>query len=312
MGDSIHVLQFLSGKYKGKAFPLGPDGDNFVVGRSGDADLVLADANVSRKHARIFAERDRLWITDLGSRNGTLINGVPQGRHCLHGGDRIVLGGSLIAVELRESSELPDASTRAGEAKRTKQGVDNGTSKSMSGSLEDIPLVDVLQFLATSRKSGTINVRNDDDNISGSVYLQEGNAYYARIGDAKMDPEKAMMRMILWPKGRFALDNAPFKEEPHKRITTPLGHILMESARIQDEISHLADRHNIPEYRGTVAVVSPSPVRWHTLEAADLEIIQSLVEGDSWADVLDRFPHDDLTLTQQIVKLAKRGLVHYD
>lgn len=312
MGESIHVLQFLTGRYKGKAFPLGPDGHNFVVGRSSDADLVLADANVSRKHARFFAERDRMWIADLGSRNGTLINGQQRSRHCLHNGDRIVLGGSLIAVELRGTDELPDTGERAGEPrKRQGQASDTGASKSMSGSLEDIPLVDVLQFLATSRKSGTINVRNDADNIAGTVHLQEGNAFYARIGDAKMDPEKALMRMIGWTNGRFALDNAPLKEEPHKRITTPLGHILMESARIQDEISHLADRYNIPEYRDQVTVVMPSPVRWHTLEADELDIIQSLVEGMIWADILDNYPADDLTLTQRIAKLSKRGLVSY-
>ncbi len=313
MGNSIHVLQFLTGKYKGKAFPLGPDGDNFVVGRSSDADLVLADANVSRKHARFFSERDRMWITDLGSRNGTVINGEQRRRHCLHSGDRIVLGGSLIAVELRGAKELPDVGERAGEQQRRggEAGSDTGASKSMSGSLEDIPLVDVLQFLATSRKSGTIAVRNDEDNIAGRVYLQDGDAYYARIGDAQMDPQKALMRMIGWSNGRFALDNAPLDEEPHKRITAPLGHILMESARIQDEISHLAERYNVPGYRDAVAVVKPSPVRWHTLEPDELDIIQALAEGLSWADILDSFPVDDLTLTQRISKLSKKGLVSY-
>jgi hypothetical protein len=88
MSAEIHVLKFLTGKYKGEEFPLGPDGRHFIAGRSSEADLVLADDAVSRKHARFYIERRRTWVRDLCSRNGTLVNGAPVKRHCLRPGDK--------------------------------------------------------------------------------------------------------------------------------------------------------------------------------------------------------------------------------
>ena len=65
-----------------------------VLGRSRDADIVLADPNVSRKHAEIRpAGRGRWVVQDLGSTNGVKVNGQPiQGETPLEPGDRIALG----------------------------------------------------------------------------------------------------------------------------------------------------------------------------------------------------------------------------
>src|SRR5690606_42105596 len=100
MSAEIHVLKFLTGKYKGEEFPLGPDKDHFIVGRNSDSDLVLADDAVSRKHARFFAERQRVWVRDLGSRNGVAGTGSAVRRHCRRAGDRIALGGSRMSADL--------------------------------------------------------------------------------------------------------------------------------------------------------------------------------------------------------------------
>jgi hypothetical protein len=65
-----------------------------VLGRSRDADIVLADPNVSRRHAEIRpAGRGRWTVTDLGSTNGVKVNGTPiSGEAALEPGDRIALG----------------------------------------------------------------------------------------------------------------------------------------------------------------------------------------------------------------------------
>jgi hypothetical protein len=65
-----------------------------VIGRSRDADIVLADPNVSRRHAEIRpAGRGRWSVADLGSTNGVKVNGRPiSGEAPLEGGDRIALG----------------------------------------------------------------------------------------------------------------------------------------------------------------------------------------------------------------------------
>ena len=50
-----------------------------VVGRAEDADVVLPEPEVSRRHALVVRQSRRAWIQDLGSINGTWLNGVPVG-----------------------------------------------------------------------------------------------------------------------------------------------------------------------------------------------------------------------------------------
>src|SRR4051812_34063710 len=73
-----------------------------LVGRSRDCDIVLADANVSRRHAEIRPAAAGTWtIADLGSTNGVRVNGRQiQGVAALTAGDRIVLGTAEIVFEL--------------------------------------------------------------------------------------------------------------------------------------------------------------------------------------------------------------------
>jgi hypothetical protein len=73
-----------------------------VVGRSRECDVVLSDANVSRRHAEIRPAAAGNWtIADMGSTNGVRINGRQiSGAELLNGGDRIVLGTAEISFEL--------------------------------------------------------------------------------------------------------------------------------------------------------------------------------------------------------------------
>jgi hypothetical protein len=79
---------------EGKRMPLGQHGG--VIGRSRDCDVVLADSNVSRRHAEIRPDGRGGWaVTDLGSTNGVRVNGRPiaQGRPApLQAGDELDIG----------------------------------------------------------------------------------------------------------------------------------------------------------------------------------------------------------------------------
>lgn len=74
------------------------DGSTVTIGRAPDNDLVLADSRVSRHHARITARGGRFVLADLGSTNGTVVNGARVTEIVLGLGDRIALGTALIEV----------------------------------------------------------------------------------------------------------------------------------------------------------------------------------------------------------------------
>ena len=69
------------------------------IGRSRECDVVVHDANASRKHAEIRHIGLDYFIVDLGSTNGTVVNGQRIRRHALAHGDRIMIGTTEIAVE---------------------------------------------------------------------------------------------------------------------------------------------------------------------------------------------------------------------
>jgi hypothetical protein len=85
---------------EGRRHVIPPDGA--LVGRSREGDVVLADANVSRRHAEIRPGAADTWtIADLGSTNGVLVNGRRvEGAEVLQAGDRIVLGTADITFDL--------------------------------------------------------------------------------------------------------------------------------------------------------------------------------------------------------------------
>ena len=88
------------------AAPIPLERDNVVLGRAVDADVRVNDFRASRLHARISAERIqstgavRYKITDLGSTNGTLLNGQLITEAFLNDGDKVVIGDHLVRFEM--------------------------------------------------------------------------------------------------------------------------------------------------------------------------------------------------------------------
>lgn len=72
-----------------------------TIGRSRDCDVVLGDANVSRKHAEVRPRGDGWMIHDLGSTNGVTVNGTRiEQAQLLRAGDRVEIGTTLLTFEL--------------------------------------------------------------------------------------------------------------------------------------------------------------------------------------------------------------------
>jgi pSer/pThr/pTyr-binding forkhead associated (FHA) protein len=69
------------------------------LGRNSDCTVSLADPRASRRHAEIRPTADGFVIADLGSMNGTLVNGTAIKERVLHDGDQIAVGATVMRFE---------------------------------------------------------------------------------------------------------------------------------------------------------------------------------------------------------------------
>ena len=88
--------------------------DEYSIGRSDSCDIVVREATLSRKHARIFRAGNDWYIEDLGSTNGLTVNGrklASGDRRCLGDGDEVVLGTTVPLFFEREQEDEDDEKT---------------------------------------------------------------------------------------------------------------------------------------------------------------------------------------------------------
>lgn len=89
-----YQLVMHSGPTPGKVFPL--EGDVITIGREAGNGIIINDAEVSRKHTQFVFQGGKVIVTDLGSTNGTFVDGQRlTGQHILQSGQIISLGEQI-------------------------------------------------------------------------------------------------------------------------------------------------------------------------------------------------------------------------
>lgn len=98
-----HLLAY-GGPGKGGEFPL--SGDEILIGRGSEADIAIDDPSMSRRHAMIVRRGGRFYLRDLGSANGTYLDGV------LHNAERVLSDGVRFRIG-KTDFVLRDAETNS-------------------------------------------------------------------------------------------------------------------------------------------------------------------------------------------------------
>lgn len=100
------VLISQTGELKGKRWLL--SGNEIVMGRASDCDIVISDRQVSRYHAQITKRESGYFLEDLGSKNGTHLNGAPiDGPERLQDGDVIQVALALKLMFVGTEATVP-------------------------------------------------------------------------------------------------------------------------------------------------------------------------------------------------------------
>ncbi|MGI6119566.1 MAG: FhaA domain-containing protein [Desulfosporosinus sp.] len=92
-----YYLEIIEGVDKGKILML-QDGDVFI-GRHRQCNLVLHDPEVSRRHVKLALGENGWWLDDLGSTNGSFVNGQRITHQTVAPGDRIQIGQSVLVIQ---------------------------------------------------------------------------------------------------------------------------------------------------------------------------------------------------------------------
>lgn len=197
-----------------------------TIGRQNTADLQLPHNCVSRNHARIRSISERcLLIEDLGSSNGTFVNGKKITAFPLQTGDIISIGPFDLEIRnqpFHEGNTLGSTNTDF---------LTTSRSTAMAGQIEKTSLAEVFQNIEFHAKTGTLYVESKDQD--GFFVFAAGRPISAQYGE--LHNISALMAMLCLPKGNFVLTD---KLEPIEgAIDATITSILLNFSRIQDESS---------------------------------------------------------------------------
>ena len=213
--------------------PLAPvrvePGRELTLGRSAECSLQLPAAGASRRHASIGWHGGRVLLRDLGSTNGTFLNGERiAGEAALASGDRIRIGGfEIIYCCVDEGTAVSVA-----DDSRTVVSYWPGataSSETLRGDLAKVPLFAVLQMLEMGRQSGCLAVESGGG--EGFLWLHGGRVVHAE--NAKASGLDAAFAIAQASAGRF--DFAPGSPAPEHSLDASVTEVILEATRLLDE-----------------------------------------------------------------------------
>lgn len=181
--------------------------------------------------------------------------------------------------------------------------VPNATRTRLTGSLEDMGLVDLLQTFEVSRKSGMARVREPRGKAL-VIYFRDGKVVDAELG--RLRGEEAVYRGLIWNSGTFEVEFRPIQNEDI--IPTSTQGLLMEGMRRVDEWGRMLEQ--LPTLT-TVFDVDHQQLLERLGEIPDeLNGILRLFDGGrTLADVVDDSPFEDLSTLSNISKLYFEGIL---
>ena len=298
------ALRFISGKYQGGEFPL-PEAGEIVIGRSSELDMVLVEDMVSRRHAKISVHHGDVYLEDLGSTNGSFVNGEKITRTKLAEGDRILIGTSIIKVVASDgSSSVQDAQAKMDAAASARP----QAAKTMTGSIAEVALPDLLQLFSASKKTGVLQIATMSD--VGSIYLEDGRVRFAVVnGDESVPPEKAFYRIMVWDKGTFDLLPKVDRQFPEE-IQSSIEGLLMEGMRQLDEIRRLGDA--LPPLQSRMMLPMPLDKPLRDASPEELDVIQLALNHETLVDMMNHSGKPDPEVAEVVVALLEKGYLIAD
>ena len=190
-------------------------GAEITMGRSPACTLALPSAQASRHHAVVRAEDDAVIVEDLGSTNGTFVNGLRlTGTHRLEAGDRIQVGDAEVTFCWLETEEDPSQEIASDVTMLSDPSFARAPEvQVLQGDLNKIPFFAVLQMLELGGQRGRLSILGDDGAMS--LWLDSSRLVHALT--EKESGIDAAVTICQLESGRFQFSRTP---SPRSRAST--------------------------------------------------------------------------------------------
>jgi pSer/pThr/pTyr-binding forkhead associated (FHA) protein len=261
------------------------------LGRSRCCELVVDHPTVSRRHAELRMESERLILQDLKSTNGTFVNDVRTFQELVCPGDRVRLGSAELVLLLGGASLGNLDEVRARELCASRD------DAVLSGVAENLTPVDLVQVLAANSKTGTLMLFKGR---FGRIDLKKGHVCYACVD--RVEGEKAFHRILGWNGAEFQFRCHQSKQE---NIEVPTDRLLIDHVRHHDEIQTLLAILPSPDTELTLKPGGPTG----SFSAIEKEILRVTPEAKSLARVMDISPHLDVEIARGVARLLEVGVL---
>jgi pSer/pThr/pTyr-binding forkhead associated (FHA) protein len=300
-GSHHWSLRFLSGRCKGSEYVLG-DRDEVVIGRANDADIVLVEGIVSRRHARFALLDNVLSVEDVHSTNGTFVNGERVRRRRLEQGDRVLVGTSILKVVW---SDAPIGTVPPRPTQRTGEGDTTTADQKLSGSLDDIGAPELLEMLCSTELAGILVLQQGE--AEGRITVRAGQVEYVEVTTLPKAPfDKCLQRLLGWTVGAFAI--RPYRAPQGDALDLSIRKLLVDVLFKLDELGMLRGKLPAPEDK----VVLPQPLLapLSALDAAELDLLQVAHNHSRIDRIFDHTPETDWAAAQRLLRLLDAGYLH--
>ena len=261
--DIVHSLQVV--EEGGRRRRLAVIDRQVTIGRAAPSDVLIESSLVSRQHCRLQVDGEQVSVTDLGSTNGTLLDGVRvQGTTPLQHGSVLQLGRVSIAYERRTRREIDEAAA----IDRDLQGASAYVHMLLPRQIQDGPLRVNWLFLPCAELGG---------NAFGYRFLEEHLFAGYMVDVAGQGTEAAMHSVSVMnllrqhavpgmdladPSSVLRGMNATFRQEDHNGMFFLMWYFVLD-LRTRRLLYASAGRHPgylvPPERRGTLALSAPGP-----------------------------------------------------
>ena len=302
-------LRFIEGQFTDAEFPLKRNRE-FTIGRSSEHDMVLDEDMVSRNHAKISTFGETLTLEDLGSTNGTMVNGEEISKVVLRSGDKILIGQSVMEVvfsdDLQPKRAEPPVMNRQ---ERVEAPTAINSVRFFSGKMANgkPSLLDLINEMKTIGATGAFFFNHATDG-QGLFELSEGRVTgislkLPGVDPPELSPRKAFLRMALWVLARFKFEPGdPLTAEP-----LPVEEWIKD---VQTEAELFAEYETfLPADTAVFRLCTPLEARLSDLSVEALDTLQLVMNHQKVRLIVDHGRASDLEVYQDLLYLTQNGYI---